>query len=281
MSGNIDSKINFWNKRLEGLIKEKYQTQVSFLKAFQARYHAGTQADVSRWCRVGKSVKGRNGKLTKIGFPSFETMNRIAEFFDVDIGYLIGETEYDTFEMEKACTALHIDKSAGKALRGIATGDKLGLAGMLYADQYQATLKYLITSDSFLPLVEGLRNLAVIKHETLYPKNCLADAIQKVDPDILNLARECCDYGAGEEPSDRVKEFLSQYPEREQELRDAVFALSEGADIDFAESEKNSLSLKLAEYDLQKAYFKLIDEVTAAEHLEEMSYTSVVPIKFD
>ena len=281
MSGNIDSKINFWNKRLEGLIKEKYQTQVSFLKAFQARYHAGTQADVSRWCRVGESIKGRNGKPTVIGFPTYETMNRIAEFFDVDIGYLTGETDYETYEMEKACTTLCVDKSAGKALHGVAAGYSLGVEGIYNAKQYQAVIKYLTTSSSFPLLVKGLRNLAVSKYEMLYPNNYQANATQKINPDILELALECREYGAGEEPSAKVIAFLSSHPEREQELRDAVFALSDAEDKDFYQSEQSELSLKIAEYDLQKVYFSLIDEVTAENHLKEMSQPHEMKIQHD
>ena len=90
-------KAQGWCNRLHKLMKEKNYTQKSFLKEYKEKYGGGTQANISRWLRVGSKIE--NGKT--IGFPSYETMSNLADFFGVSVGYLIGETDYESFEMEK------------------------------------------------------------------------------------------------------------------------------------------------------------------------------------
>lgn len=62
-------KAQCWCNRLHKLMKEKNYTQKSFLKEYKEKYGGGTQANISRWLRVGSKIE--NGKT--IGFPSFET----------------------------------------------------------------------------------------------------------------------------------------------------------------------------------------------------------------
>ena len=100
------------NNRLHKLMKEKNYTQKSFLKEYKEKYGGGTQANISRWLRVGSKIE--NGKT--IGFPSYETMSNLADFFGVSVGYLIGETDYESFEMEKVCEFLGLEEETVKAI---------------------------------------------------------------------------------------------------------------------------------------------------------------------
>ncbi len=90
-------KAQCWCNRLHKLMKEKNYTQKSFLKEYKEKYGGGTQANISRWLRVGSKIE--NGKT--IGFPSYETMSNLADFFGVSVGYLIGETDYDHLKWKK------------------------------------------------------------------------------------------------------------------------------------------------------------------------------------
>ena len=99
-------KAQCWCNRLHKLMKEKNYTQKSFLKEYKEKYGGGTQANISRWLRVGSKIE--NGKT--IGFPSYETMSNLADFFGVSVGYLIGETDYESFEMEKVCEFLGLEE---------------------------------------------------------------------------------------------------------------------------------------------------------------------------
>lgn len=57
-------------------MKEGNYTQKTFLKEYKEKYGGGTQANISRWLRVGNKIE--NGKT--IGFPSYETMLNLADF---------------------------------------------------------------------------------------------------------------------------------------------------------------------------------------------------------
>ena len=93
--------------------------QKTFAKAYKERYGTGNQADVSRWMRVGNTISKEKGNENEtqsiIGFPSYDTMKRIADFFNVSVGYLTGETSFESFDMEQACTYFHIDKKTGES----------------------------------------------------------------------------------------------------------------------------------------------------------------------
>ena len=67
-----------WCSRLHKLMKEKNYTQKSFLKEYKEKYGGGTQANISRWLRVGSKIE--NGKT--IGFPSYETMSNWQIFLE-------------------------------------------------------------------------------------------------------------------------------------------------------------------------------------------------------
>lgn len=102
MNSILKKKASIWCNRLSKLMKDNGYTQQTFLKEYKDKYDGGTQANVSRWLRVGNTIK--KGDVVKtIGFPSYENMVNIAEFFGVTIGYLTGETDYESFEMEKSC----------------------------------------------------------------------------------------------------------------------------------------------------------------------------------
>lgn len=108
-------KATCWNIRLKKCIDASNYTQASFSEALNNKY--GTcysQKDVSRWLNVGTKIK--NGK---VGFPKYETILLIADFFRVDVGYLIGETNEVSFSLEKACSYMGLNGDAIKAIREI------------------------------------------------------------------------------------------------------------------------------------------------------------------
>ena len=89
-------------------------TQAAFVselnKQYLSRFH---QKDVSRWLNSGN--KASTGT---IGFPKYETMAMIADFFGVDVGYLTGETDETSFDLEHASEYLGISGESVAALRG-------------------------------------------------------------------------------------------------------------------------------------------------------------------
>ncbi len=108
-------KVACWKIRLKKCMDAGRYTQASFVEALNNKY--GTcygQKDVSRWMNVG--AKTKNGE---VGFPKFDTMLLVADFFSVDVGYLTGETDEESFSVEKACSYMGLNGDAIKAIREI------------------------------------------------------------------------------------------------------------------------------------------------------------------
>ena len=115
MNDLFKEKAKCWRDRLKKCMDAGKYTQASFAEALNNKY--GTcfgQKDVSRWINTG--AKTKNGE---VGFPKYETMLRVADFFHVDVGYLTGETDDDSFSLEKACSYLGLNGEAIKAIREI------------------------------------------------------------------------------------------------------------------------------------------------------------------
>ena len=102
-----------WRTRLRACMDERGLTQLGLVSAlnrqYLTKYH---QKDVSRWLNTGNRTTSG-----VIGFPKYETMSILADFFGVDVGYLTGETDERSFDMQHACDYLSLDGSAISALR--------------------------------------------------------------------------------------------------------------------------------------------------------------------
>lgn len=68
MNNILEKKADIWCGRLNNLMKENGYTQESFLKEYKSRYGGGTQANVSRWLRVGSRIH-KDGVDKTIGLP--------------------------------------------------------------------------------------------------------------------------------------------------------------------------------------------------------------------
>ncbi len=109
----IKEKSLIWNSRLKICMDAREYSQASLAKALNDKYDTSYgQKDVSRWINIGAKI--RNGK---VGFPKYETMVLIADFFNVDIGYLTGETDEESFSLEKACSYMCLKGESIQSIR--------------------------------------------------------------------------------------------------------------------------------------------------------------------
>ena len=267
MNNIFKEKSKIWCSRLKQLLKEHGYTQKTFLKEYKSRYGGGTQANVSRWLRVGNIVQQQNGDFKMIGFPSYENMLNIADFFGVTIGYLTGETDFETFEMEKACRCIGIEEETGKALRNMVTKKNIRFKEC----QKKAALKYLLTADSFPIFVDGLLDCA---ENIYYQKNSVSNvtcAEKKIKKELLDSAIQCLEYQQNcDEQCGEVDDFKAYNVEPTKELLEAISVLKEAIDKDYIENIDRENAVKISEYELQKVYFELIKDVLLEEHLVEM-----------
>lgn len=280
-----EKKASIWCERFGRLMKENGYTQEAFLKEYRKKYGGGTQANVSRWLGVGRVIK-KDGTPKEIGFPSYENMLNIANFFGVTVGYLTGETDFETFEMEKACKQIGIDEDTGKAIKGIVTGESVEPFGEYEAKEFGAVFKYLVTANSFPVLIKKVREYAENVYYMKNPINYLEIAKQKISKDIIDLAIQCIDYQVEHDDEyGNIDDFKENGIEPTEELLKAIRILNEAEDKDDGEVMLCERDVELSEYKLQKVYFEIIKEIVSDKNLPQMAIprnedTNLAKIKY-
>ena len=256
-----------WCSRLHKLMKEKNYTQKSFLKEYKEKYGGGTQANISRWLRVGSKIE--NGKT--IGFPSYETMSNLADFFGVSVGYLIGETDYESFEMEKVCEFLGLEEETVKAIKGITFGENMGIGANSMSSEYKSAFRYILTASSFPVFIKEAREYAENVYRLKHPIKYMDIVSAKMRKDLFDLAVQCMDYQfISDDEYGRIDDFEENSVEPTEELLEAISILNDAQDKDYAQKCYIEQMVKLSEYELQKIYFEVIKELTKEEHLLDM-----------
>ena len=256
-----------WCSRLHKLMKEKNYTQKSFLKEYKEKYGGGTQANISRWLRVGSKIE--NGKT--IGFPSYETMSNLADFFGVSVGYLIGETDYESFEMEKVCKFLGLEEETVKAIKGITFGENMGIGANSMSSEYKSPFRYILTASSFPVFIKEAREYAENVYRLKHPIKYMDIVSAKMRKDLFDLAVQCMDYQfISDDEYGRIDDFEENSVEPTEELLEAISILNDAQDKDYAQKCYIEQMVKLSEYELQKIYFEVIKELTKEEHLLDM-----------
>lgn len=256
-----------WCSRLHKLMKEKNYTQKSFLKEYKEKYGGGTQANISRWLRVGSKIE--NGKT--IGFPSYETMSNLADFFGVSVGYLIGETDYESFEMEKVCEFLGLEEETVKAIIGITSGENMGIGANSMCSEYKSAFRYILTASSFPVFIKEAREYAENVYRLKHPIKYMDIVSAKMRKDLFDLAVQCMDYQfISDDEYGRIDDFEENSVEPTEELLEAISILNDAQDKDYAQKCYIEQMVKLSEYELQKIYFEVIKELTKEEHLPDM-----------
>jgi len=150
MNDIIKKKASVWTKRFKECMSLRGYSQVSLAEALNTRY--GTkfgQKDVSRWTNIG--MKNRNGE---IGFPKYETMLQIADFFNVDVGYLTGETNNQTFTLEEVCLFMGLSQSAIQSLR-----ESIFPFGKYLDEDMASALNSFFSSGQISELCDAIRDL--------------------------------------------------------------------------------------------------------------------------
>lgn len=220
-----------WSSRLRKLMKEKNYTQKSFLKEYKEKYGGGTQANISRWLRVGSKIE--NGKT--IGFPSYETMSNLADFFGVSVGYLIGETDYESFEMEKVCKFLGLEEETVKAIKGITFGENMGIGANSMSSEYKSVFRYILTASSFPVFIKKAREYAENVYRLKHPIKYMDIVSAKMRKDLFDLAVQCMDYQCiSDDEYGRIDDFEENGVEPTEELLEAISILNDAQDKDYA-----------------------------------------------
>lgn len=255
MNDLIGNREDFWNERLkECIAKAGYSSQVSFAKAFNAKYKTKcTQKDISRWINVGKRKDETNSKTkekmqSQIGFPSYQNMLRIADFFDISVSYLTGETNYDTFSYEKASSFIGLSQNCIKELRKIANFQVPHSVAWHLRSEPGVILNKLITSDGFLSFIESLDDLDYVYSGPNKEKVLWEDLYKKYDSALINEAIDHMD-----------DHFENGDPEPSPELCEAIKDVRSAFDKGYDISMQKEYDTDVFKYRLQMSFNRLLE----------------------
>lgn len=268
MNNIKNDRANYWCSRLSKMMKERNYTQKTFLKEYKEKYGGGTQANISRWLRVGSKIA--NGKT--IGFPSYETMLNLADFFGVSVGYLTGETDYESFEMEKACEFLGLEEDSVKAIKGITSGKCVDRFEKNMIHEYKSVLRYILTANSFTAFIKEAREYAENVYRQKHPISYMDKVAAKIKKDVLERAYQCMEYQCiADDECGVIDDFKENNIEPTEELLEAIKTLKAAQDYDYDEEQNREQRVKLSEYELQKIYFELIKDLIKEDQLPDMT----------
>lgn len=241
----MDKVGDCWNQNLRKCLKDNGYTQESFADAYKKQYGTGNQSSVYRWLNVG-SVIGSDGK--KIGLPSYDTMKRIADFFHVTVGYLTGETDYETFEMERACRYLGITEGTGKVLKKTTGSTNDCIEWGYQSDSYQRIMDAFFTSEFFSEFVYDLRLLDEVFHLNIDKE------VQPCDPLLLGEANKL-------RKDDIDYEFDPTAPQLTEQQIEVWKKLDDENHEFYKHSQDKMFQLKLTRYELHEAFERLVDSL--------------------
>ena len=242
-TSNLKNKSDCWNKRLREALKNKGYTQTKFAKELGKR--SGTdvsQAMVSDWMRVGN--KTRNNQT--IGFPKYSYMVLIAEVLNVDVGYLTGETNMETFTSEKICGFLNISEEALKTVLSITGTDKECMEFGYQPEKYRKILNNLFTSPEFTKFIEAVGEL-----EDIYTQKDKSeqDLYQKYSKKIMDIALKY----VGASPEENIPNNLC-----EDEIVNLYSAIREANEhVDLLDAA--AYRIKVCKYEIQQLMILLIN----------------------
>ena len=247
-----------WNKRFAAKMKELGLTQRKFIKRYNDCFHTGSQSDASNWMNVG-SIDGKTGKPRQ--FPEFKTMQQIAAILGVSVSYLIGESDYESFEEEQVANYLGLSAQALRSIRGITYG-KVIPPFFKYPDmQVTSALDAFLSSNS---LVKYLKNIYTLKEAYAAiqnPKSHFDEAVKNIPAKMQDDAVSLW--------SDSEKAVEEEGISPTDELWSYVKLLDNAAQEDMAYSDNPDQEIKAIRYALQEINSHLIDETCNIIRLDE------------
>ena len=259
---------DIWNEKVNQLIEERCGSRKAFVEAYRERYGVGNVVDARRWVNV--NCKAAKDEI--IGFPSYDTMRRIADFFDVTVGYLTGETDYKTFELERACKYLGIDQAAGEAILRITKMKDATRFEKYQKDNYGNALCRLLAADGFEEFIGGICQCAEAIYCEANPVDYMnSSQIQSIKPEILEQAIRYKDVWMEPDEEDDAIEMTD-------ELRDAIYAIRAAEDKGYHQQFVLDQNVKVAKYELQERYFHLIEEILRLENCKEIQAHYYAPL---
>ncbi len=250
----IKEQGDIWNTRVEQKMKELGLSQRKFIEKYKKEYRTGSQADVSKWIHIGEK-DGRSGKPRN--FPDFVTMKKIANILGVSVGYLIGETDYETFELERTCKYTRLDPAAIEAICNITSGKAIPPFHKYPDSQITGALNILLSSPILVDYLKKICELAQCIENERNPKEYFEEAVEKIPEhlrdDIVALW------------ADAEDAIENKGIEGSKENWFYVDKLETAAVRDMEQPDLSERDINASKYALSEVHIKLIDDIVNSD----------------
>lgn len=170
------------DKRLDGISQQRFSVRMQKRLRELDEDATCSQKSVSNWLHVGDEGQGK-------AFPAYEVMIQIAEELHVDVGYLTGETDGETFDAASASEYLGISVEATEALHRLMFGLQ-GPFGYKYGPDPLVTklLNDLLLSDALRVLLLRMRDFATVRDRLLRAESPIDKVRSRYDAQLVEKA---------------------------------------------------------------------------------------------
>ena len=247
---NSANRSKLFCQRLKECMDTAGHTKTSLARELNARYETRyTHNDVRRWLGTGTKIfKPCLNHLEGVAaFPKFETIMNLADFFNVDVGYLIGETDMQSYSMEKVCNFTGLSDNAITTILKITGTQKDCLSFGYESDCYRSILSKLLSSEHFFYFIECLKEL---DSTICLSQNIEREAESQVGRESLEIAFKLYNGPIDYEHDSNAPKLP---PEQVKALNVLQTVIDKKYDLSF--------SIKVARYELHEAFEKLVENL--------------------
>lgn len=247
-----------WNERFKNRMNELKLSQRKFSALYKERFGTGSQADVSKWMRVGE-VDSRSKKGRK--FPEFETMKNIAEILGVSVGYLVGETDFETYEIEQVSWYIGLSPTAIEATRAVTSGRAIPPFYKYPDSQRTAALELFLSNPVLVEYLKNICDLAEAISKEKKQNNFFDRAVNKIPELYRNAAIELW-----ANPDKAIEKGI----EPTAELWAFAHTLDDAACEDMHQPDVTEKEIKSAKYALQETHIRMIGALLSDDNLQKL-----------
>lgn len=200
MNNAVKEKAQYFAEHLEQLISKRGYSHTRLAKEMNEKYQTGyTHNDVAHWLKSGQLPEKRYKDAERVHMPKFETLILIADFFGVDVGFLLGETNGTRFEMGKAMGFTGLNEDALNNIRSI-TKDENACFHNIRRGSFEAisVLNKLFSSEAIYSLLRSFIEIDELYNAPDEEKKLWQALESELGEGLLNEAldfdRQNCEY---------------------------------------------------------------------------------------
>lgn len=203
-----------------------------------------TQVNISRWLSFG----GPGKRVSSM--PSMEVAIMLADFFGVDVGYLLGETDYKTFEAEDAANYLGLSESAIEHIRLATRLETAFRTVQMLPEEAGKTVSALLSSKGFYGLVKAMKEMDEVYNGPDIQKKLFDELEKKHGAEVLTQAIDL-----------ELKPNVHEDEEVDEKVKAAYADFQEALDQSYAADMEKQKSVKAQRYELIQAFSNIVEEL--------------------